>query len=192
MPTLYQHTRNELIIPAIGKLLVDELVIVPALQSWENEIEMKEPNSGYLPFQIQQQDLDVIFETVETKKRLKELEDKTSKLEDRASKILTPPDSPEALNKIRELIKKRNYLEAYAVVNGYRVDTLSPLSDDLFTEFYCGLRDTDKGKALDLVARYGMTKGLDRGLVVRLEARYLHKLEREGRIMPASAAQPSS
>jgi len=192
MPILYQHTRNELIIPTIGKLLVDELVIVPELQSWENEIEMKKPNSGYIPFQIPQQDLDVILETVETKKRLKELEDKTSKLEDKAGKILTPPDSPETLNKIRELIKRRNYLEAYAVVNGYRVDTLSPLGDDLFTEFYCALRDNDKNKALDLVARYGMTKGLDRGLVVRLEARYLHKLEREGRILPASAAKSSS
>ena len=179
MPTIYhcKPNRNLVYIPNKGLLYLDRLEFEPKVEAWEIEEHFKTSTTpGYIPFEITEKQLETILGMAETKTRLEELTNET--------KAIFYPEGREdgaGLKQVKELVEKGEYLTAYNVVNKYRMWG-SDLKE-ILPDFYIGLREISKEKAIELVMRFdGHGSGFDSALYAELEARYLHHLEENGRI----------
>ena len=175
MPKIYQALNNSsyIILPGKGKLLLDDFTFDSS--EIYNEAYLENPQHSFVPFDIPQEDLDAIIEKIETKEKLEKLNKKTND-------IFSPPNPDKAFNEIKLLIRGKNYLGAYETINRYRF-CHERLEENLLTDLYCGLREIGKSKAADVVLRFGQSTGFNEDLFRRLETSYLHRLEKEGRIL---------
>jgi hypothetical protein len=164
-----------MILPGKGKLLLDDFTFDSNEKDRYTEEYLNDPQNSFVPFEIPQEDLDTIIEKIETKEKLENLNKKVDK-------IFNPPNPEKAFNEIKILIRDGNYLEAYEMINKYRF-CHKPLEEHFLTGLYCGLREKDKNKANDVVLRFGKSTGFNYDLFKELETKYLHRLEREGRIL---------
>lgn len=202
--TVYQPTGNSSLfyVPKLYELYVDKKEPV---KTPENEHKrmiriLARPSSEYITsqdsshfeshndmvrFEISDKQYETLLELIRKQEKLAELEKKVETLEGEVSSFIYPEDKPKAEEEYRELIKKGEHLNAYEVINRYRLGPYSKaLDEELFYELYAGVRDIDASKSKDLLKRFWLSRHYNEKHLPELY--YYRKLDDAGRIVPAA------